>query len=413
MASGGRVEHGQAEPDSGWITFNLKETGMRLIVSIAAAALLLLPATAIGAEEASLAFGGDHYGAGQSVDLTAPVARDAFLAGSDVTLAAAVGGNAHLAGFNVKSAGPVAGDLYAMGFSVTVSAPVSGDITAAGNSVTLAAKEPIPGNVRAAGQTVSVDTPITGSALLSGETLTLNAPIDGDLTLVAANVNFGTDAKVGGKVTIMSQNEIAVPSSVASSDRVSFQKITSPDYGSQAGRTADTVVGKFWPAVWGAAAMWAVLFVVGLIFIAAMPKGMSALQAATARPLRTFGAGILAFAAVLGLLPVVAMTLVGLLLVPFVLIFIVVAWALAYLAGVYFIGLRIGSAFVRVETNLARAAVLLVSLIVGGLLTMIPVVGWLLALVMVPFGFGTIALAIFRPRQSPMIPAPAGAPVAA
>jgi uncharacterized membrane protein len=96
-----------------------------------------------------------------------------------------------------------------------------------------------------------------------------------------------------------------------------------------------------------------------------------------------------------------------------VLIFIVVAWALAYLAGVYFIGLRIGSAFVRVETNLARAAVLLVSLIVGGLLTMIPVVGWLLALVMVTFGFGTIALAIFRPRQSPMIPAPAGAPVAA
>jgi cytoskeletal protein CcmA (bactofilin family) len=390
-----------------------KETVMRLIVCFLTAALLLVPAVAQGAEEASLDFGGDHYGAGQSVDATAPIARDAFLAGSDVTLGASVGGDAHLAGFTVRSAGPVAGDLYAVGFSVTVTGSVGGDVTAAGNSVSLSGAGPIAGNVRAAGQTVTIDAPITGSALLSGATLNLNSQVSGDLTLVAETVSFGAAARVSGKVSIMSSQEIAVPESVASADRVSFTKVSSPDYVSQAGRTADTVVGKFWPAVWGAVISWVVLFVIGLIFIVFMPRVMAALRQATARPFRTFGFGILAFAAVLGLLPVVAMTLIGLILVPVVLVFIVVAWALAYLSGVYFVGLRIAATFMPVETTAARAGVLLGSLVVAGLLTMIPIVGWLLMLVLVAFGCGTVALAIFRPRGGPAIPTAAGTPAAA
>jgi hypothetical protein len=137
---------------------------------------------------------------------------------------------------------------------------------------------------------------------------------------------------------------------------------------------------------------WLLLFVVGAACIALAPVLVSKLQIISAtRPFRRVGLGILTFAAVVGLVPVAVMTLVGILLVPFVLIFVVAACSLAYLAGVYFIGLRIAQAVTPIETNGRRMAVLALSLVIGGLLTMVPFLGWFVSLVLLAFGFGVMA----------------------
>lgn len=344
------------------------------------------------ADQVGLAFGGDTYAAGQTAAISDAVAHDAFLAGYSVTLSAPVNGNAHLAGYSVSSGAAVQGDVYAAGYSVAIDGTVGGDITAIGNTLLLRPTAPIPGNVRVAGAIVNLESAIQGSLLATAQTLTLNAPVTGDFSFYGETLTFGPAARVDGKVSIQAPKEIAVPASVASADRVSFQLLTSPDYASEAGKTAENIVKGFWFTVWAAAMWWLLLFVVGAACIALAPALVTQLQIVSAtRPFRRLGLGVLTFASVVGLVPVAVMTLVGVLLVPFVLIFVVAACSLAYLAGVYFIGLRIATAVTPIETNGRRMVVLALSLVVGGLLTMVPFLGWFVTLVLLAFGFGIMA----------------------
>jgi hypothetical protein len=102
--------------------------------------------------------------------------------------------------------------------------------------------------------------------------------------------------------------------------------------------------------------------------------------------------GILTFASTLGLVPVAAMTIVGLIALPVVFIYIIVACSLAYLGGAYLVTLRIGSAFTTIDTNLKRLGVLVAALIAAVLLGLIPVLGWLITLLIVVYGFGAFAV---------------------
>jgi hypothetical protein len=367
----------------------------RVLTAFLLTGLLAAGPTVALAEQVSLVFGGDSYAAGQNASIVTPVAHDAFMAGYSIALTAPVTGDAHLAGYNVGASSSIGGDLYAAGYAVTISGSVGGDVTAVGNSVLLQATSALPGNARLAGQTVLVDAPIQGSAITSAETLTLNTAISGDFTFYGRTLTFGPNAVVAGKVAIHAPREIAVPATVAAADRVSFELLVDPDYLGEAGRTAENVVKGFWPMLWGQAIWGLLLFVVGALFIAFGGRLVAALQTVSEkRPFRRIGLGILAFASVVGLVPVVALTLIGLLVVPFVLIFAFAACVLAYIAGSYFAASNIGAAFLKIDSNAKRLGALAAGLIVAALVSMVPFIGWLITLALVTFGFGTIAALI-------------------
>jgi hypothetical protein len=353
---------------------------------------LCLPGLVLG-EEARLDFGGDSYVAGQAARVEAAVPRDAFAAGYDVSLKAAVAGDAHLAGYNVGADGAITGNLYAAGSSVSVNAPVGGDVTAFGQSIQLRAPATVGGNLRLAGAIIGLEAPVAGSALVTAQTLTLDTTIAGDLNFFGDSIHFGPTAKVTGRVIIQAPSAIAVPESVASADRVSYTQLVAPDFATEAGKTAEHVVRGFWPAVWATGLWWLLLALVGLLFITLANRFVLDMEAAAVRrPVRNFGLGVLAFATVLGLVPVVALTVVGLVVLPFVIAFVAVAWALAYVAGAYLIGLMIGRALLPIDSNIKRLGVLVAAIVVAGLVGMIPIVGWLVMLVLTIFGFGTFAL---------------------
>jgi cytoskeletal protein CcmA (bactofilin family) len=373
---------------------------MRLLPKLLAITLLFLPVGAI-AQEGRFSFGGDQFAAGQSALVDAPVPHDAFAAGYDVALRSPVNGDAHLAGFNVTQGADVAGDLYAAGFSVSINGNVGGDVTAMGNSVTVASPQPVAGNLRLAGQTVTVSSVVNGSALITAQTLTLASAVKGDLNFFGETLSFGPNAKVDGTVTIHAPKEIVVPASVAAADRVRFELLVAPDYASEAGKTAEHVVRGVWPAVWATGLWWLLLFVVGLTAITLLPRLTQSLQTVGAsRPFRRIGLGLVAFSATIGLVPVLALTVVGILVLPFALLFVVVACALAYLTGTYLVGARIARSLTSIDGNLKRVGVLAISIVVLGLLGMIPVIGWLLTLVVLCFGFGAIATVIMGRMSS-------------
>lgn len=382
----------------------------RAILIVFVAALAAMPAVVLADDQTSLIFGGDSYAAGQNAAISLPVSRDAFAAGYNVTLAAPVTGNAHLAGYSVSVGADVGGDLYAAGFSVNVTSSVKGSVSAMGNSVNLTAAAPIPGNARLAAQSVVVNSAVDGSILAAASTMTLNAPIKGDFNFYGETLIFGPNAKVDGRVLIQAPKEIAVPASVAAADRVTFQQLVVPDYMGEAGKTAGTFMNGFWPLVWATVLWWLLLFAVGAIGIALLPKVVAGLETAAARhPFRRIGLGLLGFASVLGLVPVVAMTVVGIVLLPFVAVFVVLACSVAYLTGAYLVTNRIAGAFLAVDSNAKRLGVLAVALVAAGLLTMVPFLGWLITLLLLTFGFGAMAV-ITMARWSAGDRAPLGAP---
>jgi hypothetical protein len=351
----------------------------------------LMP-TASVADQVNLTFGGDTYAAGQNTTINEPTGRDAFAAGYNVSLTVPVTGNVHMAGYNVSVNAPVGADLYAVGFAVTITGAVARDITAMGNTVVVNSTAPVLGNARLAGASLVVDTPIQGSLLASAATLSINAPISGDFSFYGETINFGPHARIDGKVSIQAPKEIPVPATVASADRVSFQQITTPDYGGEAGKAAETFVRGIWFVVWATIAWWLLLFVVGAAFITGAPRLVADLSSLSAvRPFRRLGVGTLALASTLGLVMVTVMTIIGIIVLPIVVLYVIVACSLAYLAGVYFVGARIWQGIRPVETNLQRVLVLAVSLVVGGLVTMIPFLGWPVTLLMLAFGFGLAA----------------------
>lgn len=388
---------------------------MKTLLPALVVGLLAAPCPIAWADEAKLTFGGDQFAAGQVTSIATPVQHDAFEVGNDVTLAGTVSGDAHLAGYDVDVDADVAGDVYAAGFSVSVTGSVGSDLTAAANTITVKETAPITGNARLAGATVTLGAPVAGSALVTAQTFTLDAAVSGDLSFYGENLVFGPGARVDGTVQIRAPKEITVPGTVASADRVRFELLDSPDYVSEAGKTAGGVVGRFWPVFWTVAAWWLVLVLVGAGLIALLPKSVAALQAAAERrPFRNLGLGLLAFAAVLGLVPVMAMTVVGILLLPFVVIFAVVACSLAFLGGAFLIGVRIATAFVSVDTNLKRLGVLAISLIAATLLGMIPFLGWLVTLLILIFGFGAASVAVighWAARDAGRLGSPIGAVV--
>lgn len=361
-----------------------------VILAVLAGFLATTPLAAL-ADQQNLAFGGDMYAAGQTTAITTPALRSAFEAGYDVTLAAPVSGNAHLAGYDVSTTGDIGGDLYAAGFSVSVGGTIKGDVTALGNSISLHTTTPVAGNVRAAGATVVLNGGVDGAALITANTATINAPIKGDLSFYGETLSFGPNATVLGRVLVHAPKEIAVPPSVASADRVSFTLLTSPEYPTQIGQTAEVVAKGFWSTLWAVTFWWGLLFAVGVAFVLLSKKWREDLETlSTARPLRRLGLGLLGFAAVVGLIPVVALTLVGLLLVPVALVAAFIACSFAYVVGVYLIGRAIAGRFVVLSTLNRKIAVLAASFAVAGLLTLVPFLGWLATLAIIVYGFGVI-----------------------
>jgi cytoskeletal protein CcmA (bactofilin family) len=356
-------------------------------------ALLIATVGAARADESHFNFGGDQYAAGQGVGIAVPVDRDAFAAGYDVSLSAPVTGDAHLAGYSVTAGAAITGNLYAAGQSVGIKGAVGGDVTALANTITLDPAAPVAGNVRLAANTVTLGAPVNGSALIAVQTLRLDSTIAGDFSFFGETITFGPNARITGKLDIHAPEPIDVPASVAPADRVAYTQLSGPDYATEAGKTAEHVVKSIWPAVWATGIWWLLLAVAGLAFITLGAGLVARLDtAARGRIGRQLTLGIFGFAATVGLVPVFAMTLIGIFLVPFVLIFVVVICALAYLSGTYLIGSRIGERLTPIDSAFKRLGVLVASIVVAGLLGMMPILGWLITLALLILGFGAFGL---------------------
>jgi len=367
----------------------------------------------------AVGIGGDTFVSGSSPRLASEVARDVFLGGSDVVLDARVAGDAHLAGFSVATRADVAGDVYAAGGSVTIGGAVGEDLTASGFTVRIELGGRVSGNTRLAGGTISVEAPLSGALVVAGGTVTIDAPVTGDVRVSAGEIVFGENARIGGRLEWASSEEPDIPADVVPAERIrrlpfdgeAFEEIRD---------TIDESIPELWPSlVTGITALIVTLgflLVLAAILFAFAPRAIEHLRdRALAHPGLALLAGALGLATLVGALPVAAMTLVGLPLIPFVLLALVVLWTLGYGLGVHVVATRVWHAFDgEADGMVAKLVTLGIALVVIGALNFIPVVGWLVNLAVLLLGLGAMTLAmaeriVVRANDAPQavrLPAP-------
>lgn len=357
--------------------------------------LLVLPSMSAAQDDGGdFDFGGDVYRAGQLVILAEEVSADAFLAGQTVSVSSHVEGSLHAAGQTVRISGNIGGNLYAVGQTVDATGGVAGSVTALGQTLTVG---DVGRNLRVTGQNVGLMGEIGGSALLAGETVTVEGAVSGDLSLAGVTLTFGTEASVGGTLTIYHDDpdSVIVAASVAPEDRIVRKTIE--DWDADKPQVLPVSRRQIWR---GFIATVVTVTAVAALMAALVPDWLAGVRGQLiSAPARSLWFGFLTLSVLVGSMVVLAMTVIGLLGLPVSLALAIIGCTLGYVTGAYALGVwlmtRIGRPFPAHWWERAVGAV--AGAIVVAFVGMIPLIGWLAALLLTLAGLGALSIVLMRP----------------
>lgn len=348
------------------------------------------------------AIGGDILRLGET-SLPLQAGRDVLAAGATVSLDGSVAQDAHAAGFDVDVDATTGGDLYVMGFSVRLRGPVGDDLTALGFSVRVGSEAQIAGNARLVGGRVILDGPVLGALAAAGGKVTLNSEVSGDVLLAGETLVFGPDARIGGTLTYSAPARIEIPARVVSADRVTYHPYQRSEMMRETREMWSDweypVLPTFLSILSGFLVTLGFFVIIGALFLTLAPKQVRHLRCSIdARPGMALLSGVIGLSMLFGLVPISAMTVVGLPLVPIVLLATVVVWTLGYILGAYVLAMRAMRGLGTAENPeiWLRLLALVVGVTLAALLNFIPVLGWMVNFALVLLGIGGMTTALFE-----------------
>ncbi len=372
---------------------------MKLLSAILTTFIVSLVASGAGAQEARIA--NDVYAGGATVVLDGEAADDVFAAGESVTVRQTVGRNLYAAGRRIDVTGPIVGDAYGAGFTFTHAGSTAGRVYAAGYDVRLLPSSKIGEGARLFGRTIAVDGDVSGHVLLAGEAVALAGRIDGDVYVDADSLTVSPDASVTGDLHYTVDHDLEIPSGVVAgsiyetgdegrSDSIESEldlHAINPEWTDSIGYVRRGA-GSFF--VFGQ-------LVAGLAIFVGFPVLAGRLRNTIEdRPAGSLANGLLAFAVLVGIIVLSAVTLIG---IPLA-ILMVLSVPLILIAG-YSVGavgwILIAARMLGQEVPYsawARLVLALVAVIPVYLLGLIPLAGWLIGLATTLLGLGALFVSL-------------------
>ena len=324
---------------------------------------------------------GDYFAAGERVTIAGTVNGDAYIAGGNVIVEGEINGDLITAGGNVNVRGKVAQDVRAAGGQVTVSGDVGGNVTLVGGSLEVADSAKIAGSLVSAGGNLSVFAPIGKGATFGVGNATIGNLINGDVAAGVGELALTPNAKVAGDLNYWSDRDANI-----SQGAEVFGKTTHnfpPKKERQEQRNALGGVFGFFKIAGFLAAL-----VIGVILIKLAPQ-FTKITADTIvkKPAASLGIGLLTLIFTPFVILIAAITVIG---IPIALILLVLFLITIYLAKI-FVSVAIGKKIIgMINQKAGDYAVFILGLLVYTLVTLIPVIGTIIAILVVLGGVGAI-----------------------
>lgn len=371
--------------------------------SILGAVLFAAVAVSAEAQVDTVTSGEDQFTVGASYQKQYDAVHDIFAVGNVVSASGSIAGDAHIVGYDVEVGALTGADLYAIGATVRVAADVADDLNVMGYSVQLESGATVGGNARMLGQTVKIDGVVAGTLTASGAEIFVNGLIEGDALLYASRITFGSDAKITGQLTYASKHPVQIPEDVIDGGRVTIDNRHFAGWQEQINDNWDQMEMPAFPttlALFKGFLISLMFFTaIGALFLTFVPKRVSALrQLITDEPGRTFLLGILGLSVLFGLVPISALTIIGIPFVPFAVLLILLAWTLGYILAAYAVGMRVMTAFNGPEdpSMLVRLTIMAVAISIVGALNFVPFVGWVVNYSLVLLGVGAMTYSLLN-----------------
>lgn len=324
----------------------------------------------------------DLYAAGGTITVDGTVNGSVLVAGGTVTIAGTVARDLMVAGGTINVTGHVGGTIRAAGGNLTLNGPVEQDIVLAGGRVDIGSKATIGRDLVLAGGTATVSAPIARDVIMSSGTLTLGNRVGGSVRGRVDHLKLD-GAQVAGNLDYTSANQVEQTNGARVGGTITRHQ-PPPDGGSNA------FVGWLRALVG--------IIALGLILLFVLPRlsGRS-IDTLRAEPWLSLGIG----AAILIATPIIALIvfLIGLLIGGWWLgLLLIPIWLLALAVGYVVSGFLLGRViFAQLGWGAYHDALALVAgLFVLAVVTIIPLLGWLVGLAAIVFGVGALGLATTR-----------------
>ena len=334
---------------------------------------------------------GNYYAAGNSVEVAGAVESDLIVAGGSVVVSGAVGGDVIVAGGNVRISGPVGGNIRVIGGNVEILGTVARNVTAAAGSLVVGESAVVTGHLTVGVGSLELRGKIAGSVLAASGAVVLAGEVQGPVT-----VYLDKEGSLDIRETAITNGSFDYYGLSPAQISAGAQLKETPQQHELVYKSSKQ--GWWWRYL---ISLFSAL-VLGMVIVSLAPrKVQEVVEEALAKPWGSLGWGAL-----------------WAILVPIVVIFLfvtLIGWPLALaLAAIYVFGLMLALVLPGValgwylrlqpgQKGLAAKPLIVVALLgifIYHLLIFIPIIGGLIALVGVLWGWGALLRVQRRMLQS-------------
>ena len=328
----------------------------------------------------------DYVVYGRSVQISGTVNGDVYAAGGQVVIDGTINGDLLAAGGTVTISGTVAQDARLAGRKIAVSGAIGRNITAAGANVQLTPSATVRSGIIAGGGNVDIAARVAGDAKIGARSILVSSLVEGNLTAAAETIRLTSQATVSGNLVYWSRNSPSIDDHATISGKLIRrelpQTVLSPEdlFLAMVGLKLGVVIASFVSTL-----------VLGLLLIRYYPVStQQALLHLRQRPFVSLGVGILTLILTPFLAMLLVVTVVGIPLAAIIFTWYLIVVYVCRIVVILWAGLLLFRSFGKGEP--ARSA-FVVGLLLYSLLTLVPILGALLSLLVILFGLGTVVMA--------------------
>lgn len=329
----------------------------------------------------------DLYLAGRRISILAPVEGDVIAAAQEVTIRSPVHQDLIAVGERIEIQAPVGDDVRAAGRSVRLQEAIGGHVVAAGADIELDPQASVADWAWLAGNNVTINGRVGGSVKVAARTFQLAGEVAGDADIRAERVELLPGARIGGKLIVRSATQPRIADDATVADELVIQQ---PPVQEQR-----QVRGSYFGALFFGLAMLVTAAVTYLLF----PRyAWGAAAAARERPFWALLLGFVLIVTVPVAVIVLLITGLGFLLGLSLLALYLVALLAGAVTGYFWLAallLRLGRRPQPPSRGWGLGMVLLAGVLVL-IVTLIPVIGGPLLLLLILLGLGALGLRLWQ-----------------
>jgi hypothetical protein len=337
----------------------------------------------------------DLYAFGGGVDVGADVSGDLIAGGGRVTVSHSVQGDLIVGAGSVTIGGLIGKSVRATGGAVTITGRVGRNANVAGGTITITPEAVIGGSAQLAGGELHVAGRIGRKLRAAGAVVVLAGEVVNDVEIAGQEIEVLPTARIKGKLTYWSPREARIDPRAVISGRVTHNL---PELPRQIARTGTALVTV------SRGIFMAGLTVIAIALFLIFPRfTVRASRTIGSDPLKSFGMGLLLFAAIPVLAIVSMITILGIPLGIIIFVCYSIALLVGFVLAAFYLGDVGAQAFMgpNATKHLVRVAFLVGALGVLLLARQIPFIGAVVIVVAVLLGFGAMSLHIRRHWADP------------